>query len=290
MNDYFISYTLTTFNKLPFLKVTLPWWLKNINENEQLVIVDGNSKDGTSDFIKQHIQNHTNIIFISEDDCGEAHGLNKAIMLSEGKYIKTISDDDVFNISAIRKSAQWLEEHPNIDWMSSNGLSTFFQAKKLQFNLKNEEIHFKKYKNTHKPFISTGLGYLIRKKSISKLGLFNTDCKIVDIEFSLRNLSNHKIQFAFCTTPFYINIVNPASNSITMFQRLIHEYSKWYSFYHKNPIKIYAWKLYLTLSYYIYRLKGKSDIDNNKFNYERTFEEALKQLDLSNQSELKILV
>lgn len=292
MKQYKISYILTTFNKLPYLKITLPWWVNNIQQGEQLVIVDGNSTDGSIEFIKETIKNHSDILFISEKDCGEAHGLNKGILLSEGNYIKTISADDVYNLPAIRKATDWMEQHNEIDWMGSNGLSiSLIHSNKIQFNPQNQEVYFNEYKKHHKPFMLSGLSYLIRKTSVSKLGLFNTHYKMVDFEYSLRGLSNPCISFALCTTPFYLYIVTPSSNSITMHRRMIEEHVKWNTFYFGSSIKIQLWKIKFLISQYIHQFYFHKKKNNNlsSMNYEEVFHEALQYLQKYNQKELEIL-
>lgn len=291
MNNYITTYTLTTFNKLPYLKITLPWWVQTIQSNEELVIIDGGSTDGSIEFIHEMVKPYSNIHFISEKDCGEAHGLNKAILLSNGKYIKIISDDDTYNILAIRKAIEWMEQNPEIDIVGSNGFAINFKnySSSKQFTLKNEEVYFQQYKMHQKPFIVTGLSYLIRKASIPKLGLFNTAVKIVDFEYSLRVLSNQCVKFALCTTPFYVNIVNPSSNSHTMFRHLINEYSKWYSIYYGKTLKEQVWKIKLWLSYYLSSFKQSDALDKEHFNYEKIFTDALDHLHSCNQNEFKIL-
>jgi glycosyltransferase involved in cell wall biosynthesis len=91
-----LSYVLTTFNKLSYLKEILEDLINNCKEDEEIVISDGASSDGTITFLESLLRDGKIHQFVSEKDFGEAHGFNKAILLANGELIKLISDDDIF--------------------------------------------------------------------------------------------------------------------------------------------------------------------------------------------------
>lgn len=293
MNNYYISYIFTTFNKIEYLKITLPYILNQLKENEELIIYDGNSNDGTKEYLDQILHNKKNIFYNSESDIGEAHGLNKCILVSNGKYIKVLSDDDAFDFETIRKACSYMDINLEIDWMGSNGFSYFYDKRNINF--KNEEPYFIRWKQNRTPFLLTGLGYLFRKNSISKIGLFNTSVKIIDYEFSLRNLSNPKIKFALSILPFYVNIVNPNSNSVNMYSNLIKEYTDYQIFYKaNNKGSIYLKQLKMFLYLKKYQLKSNFLINKNsntKFHFQNIYESSIKFLNEHNSNyQLQILI
>ncbi len=277
MSQYNISYLLTTYNKKDYLQITLPFFLSHLNDNEELIIYDAESKDGSGEFIYQNIKDKKNVVFCSESDIGEAHGINKCILIAKGRYLKTLSDDDVYHFDTIRKASIWMDNHLNIDWMGSNGCSFFFENQSLQF--KNEKPYYERWKLTKKPFLLTGLSYLIRKTSVPKLGLFNTNCKIVDFEYSLRNLSNPKISFALSTLPFYVNIVNPNSNSINLYKHLTNEYLKFQKFYQGDGLlNIYYQFLKMKLMFLINQMQTQSSRTPPQFDFREAFSIAARYL------------
>ena len=105
MENYRISYVVTTYNKLPYLQQVISRIVAARLPDEEIVVVDGNSKDGTPEYLRGlfdagHIQQ-----FVSERDKGESHGLNKGMLLARGELIKIMSDDDAFCIPANCKLA-----------------------------------------------------------------------------------------------------------------------------------------------------------------------------------------
>jgi len=283
MNEkIYISYLLTTYNKKDYISVSLPYFLSQLNENEELVIYDGGSSDGSVEIIGNLVKNKPNVIFRSERDIGEADGLNKCLLTAKGKYLKVISDDDVYHFPTIRKACRWMDENEDCDWIGSNGFSVSFKNNHEKLIFKDEESFYYKYKKNYKPFLLTGLSYLIRRKSLSKLGLFNTTYKIVDFEYSLRNLSNRKINFALSLLPFYVNIVNPDSNSSKYYISLIREFTKLQKFYQSEPyLMILLWEIKQKFFCYSELLR-RDKIHHSNFNFQKKYLEYVKTLDTYN--------
>ena len=87
MDKIKLSYVITTFNKLPYLKEVMRLLLQNVQPDEEIVIVDGASTDGTKEYL-QNLYNEGLIQqLISEKDLGEAHGFNKALLLAKGDLV-----------------------------------------------------------------------------------------------------------------------------------------------------------------------------------------------------------
>jgi glycosyltransferase involved in cell wall biosynthesis len=52
MSNYRISYVVTTYNKLPYLKQVLERLIAARLSDEEIVVTDGGSKDGTPDYLR----------------------------------------------------------------------------------------------------------------------------------------------------------------------------------------------------------------------------------------------
>jgi glycosyltransferase involved in cell wall biosynthesis len=211
MNELGLSYVMTTFNKLSYLKLTLPLLISAREIDEEIVVVDGGSTDGTPEYLQQLFQENKIQQFISEKDNGEAHGTNKGMLMAKGALIKIITDDDVFDYKLIQRCRAFMEEHPAVDILGYDGLGCLV-SKTPEFTRTNFIDGFRLWQSERTPFLFSGLSFLIRRSSLSYLGLLSTGFTIVDMEYSIR-VSSLKTNIAFYTGTGFVNIVNPDSNS-----------------------------------------------------------------------------
>ncbi len=276
MPKYKISYVLTTYNKLPYLKTVLDNVIKFIDyETEEVIIIDGGSVDGTIEYLQQLKNNNQISKFISEKDFGEAHGFNKSFFLSEGEFIKILTDDDYIDIEIVRESVSFLILNPEIDILFSNGYNLSFVDGKINFELLNYINDFNFWKHNHTPFGFCGLGLILRKTSLPLIGIFNTNFIRVDAEYSLRNSSN-KSKLAFENKPSWVRIINTSSNSFKFFNKIVEEEIIFRKLYNKN-YKIYSIKMflkkYLRNSYRKYFKKNSSF--GMQTNFDNLFQNAI---------------
>ena len=215
MNDpqISLSYVMTTFNKLDFLKVTLTHAIAACMPDEEIVVVDGGSADGSGEYLRGLQVDGKIHQFVSEKDAGESHGLNKAILLARGKLIKVITDDDIFHYPAIQACKSFLLANPQVDVLAFDGYGVNRSEKQLAFRATDFKKGFLEWRENRRPFLFSGLSLMFRRQSIPQLGLFNTLVKIVDMEYSMR-VTSMKIGIAYYTGLAFVNIVGPESNSV----------------------------------------------------------------------------
>ncbi|MEY2702436.1 MAG: hypothetical protein RLY43_1069, partial [Bacteroidota bacterium] len=92
MNDI-ISIVTINYNNLNGLINTVNSVFNQSNNNFQYVIIDGNSTDGSKEFLQSLF--HDNIKIISESDSGIYNAFNKGIQNSSGQYILFLNSGDV---------------------------------------------------------------------------------------------------------------------------------------------------------------------------------------------------
>jgi glycosyltransferase involved in cell wall biosynthesis len=207
-----LSYVLTTYNKLSYLTQTLPLLIEAREADEEIVIVDGGSGDGSFDYLKNlHIAGKIDT-FKSEKDRGEADGTNKAFLLARGEIIKLITDDDVYHIPTIRKCCDFMLANPSVDMLGCNGFGFNTNLEGDNFSITSSEDQFRVWKKTGQPFMICGLSFMFRRTSLARLGLFDVNYKIIDFEYALR-ITAMKASIAYYTGMGFVNIVNPGSNS-----------------------------------------------------------------------------
>ena len=180
-----LSYIIATRNRLPFLKITLVRLLAALQPGEEIVVVDGDSTDGAKEFLQELYDNKKIHQFISEPDRNQAHGWNKALLMAKGTIIKKIIDDDVYSLPDIRKCCDFMLQHPEVDICISNSLSTVLTSGNIVADSRLK--YFDAWRSGHAACFSFGDAYMIiRKSSLSFLGLFDVQFAMMDWEYSLR--------------------------------------------------------------------------------------------------------
>ena len=244
MSNIKLSYVITTYNKLPYLKEVMRLLLLHKKEDEEIVIADGGSTDGTVEFLNGLFKEGKIDQFISEKDKGEAHGYNKTFLMAKGDLIKVITDDDVFNYEAIEKMKEFMLQNKDTDVVSGNIISvnviqspTFFEFRK------SYQVWFEQWVSgeINASFFSC-LPLMIRRERISLLGLFDTSYKHVDLEYSVR-LTSQKRKLAFYSGIVAIGLVNEKSVSAqelsytTLFQRELKRLQGNFNYEHRQGLK-----------------------------------------------------
>jgi glycosyltransferase involved in cell wall biosynthesis len=184
--DYQLSYIISTCNRLPFLKLTLAKLIEQIQENEEIVVVDGHSTDGTQAYLENLLKQGLIQQYLSEKDRNQAHGWNKAMLMAKGKIIKKIIDDDVFDFQSIRKCASFMLTNPTVDVIISNDLSVKLSEPQQIYHNTRLGQYEKWIKKQVQSFTFGDVHMLISKDALSLIGLYNTNYTMIDWEYSLR--------------------------------------------------------------------------------------------------------
>jgi glycosyltransferase involved in cell wall biosynthesis len=231
MKDINLSYVLTTYNKLPYLKVVMNELIKNCQNDEEIIITDGGSTDGTKEYLKELYNQGKIHKYISEKDWGEGHGFNKGIMMAGGKLIKLLSDDDVFCFDVIRRCKEYMLIHPEIDALNTHG-GWYDLSRDNDIEVFTEVYlsSLQQWKETGKPFAFCMLGIMLNKNSLPLLGLLNPSIVRADAEYSLR-ITSLKIRLAWYTGVSYVRILNNDSNSVVHSRKIQEETMRLNNFY-----------------------------------------------------------
>ncbi len=198
MNRIGLSYLICTYNRVSFLKILLPNVIDNLLPDEEIIVVDGNSTDGAKEYLQQLYAEGKIHQFVSEPDRNQAHGWNKALLMARGTVIKKLIDDDVHNFKAIRKCCDLMLANKVIDICISNHLeSDLTNPDKIDITGRLPEYTQWK-KGLIKSFTFSDVSMLVRRSSLSFLGLYDTQFKMMDWEYSLR-LSYLQAKIAYYT-------------------------------------------------------------------------------------------
>lgn len=215
---YTLSYVLTTYNKLPYLKQVVARLIAERQPDEEIVVCDGGSNDGTPDYLRELYEAGKIQQFVSERDKGEAHGFNKAMLRARGELIKLVTDDDAFCYPAIREAKAFMLANPSVDVLSGN--TGLIQLENLAEASLYDDVadNFRRWL-AHKEVVwMIGLPLIIRRTSLALTGLFNTGVVQVDTEFTYRITSLKGISIAWSTAMLSVRLENPQSNFRVMNQ------------------------------------------------------------------------
>ncbi|MBU6321339.1 MAG: glycosyltransferase [Patescibacteria group bacterium] len=202
-----LSYILVTRNKLPYLKTALADVIAHREPDEEIVVIDGGSTDGSAEYLKECLERGEIDQLLSEPDRCIGHGTNKGMLLAKGKLLKTLTDDDIVYYDHIQKCKAFMLEHPEIDVIGMNGITDDEQEY-------HREEDFLLWKTTpYHPFMFFELGAIFRKSSIPLFGLFDTSFVFCDAEYTIR-ITAGKSRLAWYTGIAWKHVSNPDSTNI----------------------------------------------------------------------------
>lgn len=274
--NFQLSYIIATRNRLPFLKITIEKIIDNIQPDEEIVVVDGNSTDGAKEYLNKLFLDGKIHQFISEPDKNQAHAWNKAMLLAKGTIIKKIIDDDVFCLAAIRKCKDYMLQNTAIDVVISNDLSSsLLDYKTITPNSRLQQ--FEKWKNKINPSFTFGdVHMLVRKSSLAYIGLYNTSFIMMDWEYSLR-ITYLQANIAYYSGFNALNVFHPQNVSSLKNEKLAFEQGKRAEIFFEyagDKAEISLWsRVKIFIGNIVFRKKDQFKLDEINFeNLEEIYE------------------
>jgi glycosyltransferase involved in cell wall biosynthesis len=111
-----ISIITPSFNQGKFIKQTIDSVLDQKYPNLEYWIIDGGSDDETIEIINSY---GNQINWISENDNGQAHAINKGFQLATGEIVAFINSDDFYLPGTLEKVAE-LFQKTDCEWLTGN--------------------------------------------------------------------------------------------------------------------------------------------------------------------------
>lgn len=285
---YSISYILSTKNRLPWLKILFEHLMHELKDDEEIVVVDGDSSDGSKEYLNELFVAKNIHQFISEPDKNQAQGWNKAMLMARGTIIKKIIDDDVFCYSAIRKCKNYMLENRDVDVIISNDLGS--NLGNYQHIERSDRLtQYKRWKSGDTPSFTFGdVHMLIRRSSLSWIGIYNPSYTMLDWEYSLR-ISYAKANVVYYTGYNALSVTHLNTVSSSKDEQRIKEQSKRAHVFYEYPgdtAEISAWsKIKIFIGKLINRNSGKADRSIEQIgNLDVIYDHYYKYLEEINQS------
>jgi len=209
VNGVRLSYLISTYNRLPFLKTVLSGLMEQVGSDEEIVIVDGGSTDGTVAFVEDLRRQGAVAKFVSEPDQGQSHGTNKACFLAEGDLLMIVTDDDAYFWPGIRECREFMLDRSDVDLVGSEGAGTDF-GQEDPFGPSDYALHHAEWLQSGTPFDFCGNGMMFRRSSLPLIGLFNPYVRWMDGEFALR-VTASRVNIAWHRSFNWVRITQPQS-------------------------------------------------------------------------------
>jgi len=237
-----VSFILTTKNRPDFLEAVLERTRALVGPEDELIVVDGGSDTPLTFEVAAKFKDLINV-FISEPDDSIMHGFNKGVMLSNGKYVKYLFDDDIFNPVAMEEAVAVLEKHPDVDFLICGGEKVNVSTGNRKVVYVRPGVDYGKHPDDVR-YGANGIGFFMRRSVFAKVG-FATSRYVSDNEFFMQAVAKGA-NVKFCRINLYENMVYPHSN-------VLKNRAKWYL--ESYPI----FKQYCSLPVYLrHRLKAFS--------------------------------
>ena len=232
-----LSYVIVSKNKLPYLKIGLEKLISAKKPDEEIFVADGNSTDGTKEYLEGLKSAGKIDFYLSEPDYAESHALNKLFLIAKGIIIKIINDDDAYYFPAIEASKKFMLAHPEIDILGMNGGSFKHDTPNTQIlrQVRGYEENFIRWKKEGRPFDFAVLGLMFRRSSLPLLGFWDLSFKNADAEYTFRSTAG-KAKLAWCRASSFVFIRVPEGVTMKNLKRMGDETLRLRKFYlNENP-------------------------------------------------------
>ena len=185
-----------SLNEFPLISIVMPNFKeKNISkaidsildqnyQNIELIIIDGNSGENTTNLLKQYKDDID--IWISEKDRNLWDAWNKGFLLARGDFVGVVDSSNILYKNSINILKEYITKDETIDFLcgtikKDNKIYAGFRPKDInrQFNI----------------IPSTVVGFYIKLTSLKKVGLLNINYKIQsDYDWLYRIIVTNKMK------------------------------------------------------------------------------------------------
>lgn len=189
-----ISIVTVVYNCVNTIQGCIESVLNQDYHDVEYIIIDGGSKDGTVDVIKQYEDRIAK--FISEKDKGIYDAMNKGIKMATGDVVGILNADDFFySNDTLSKIAKAFDKKPELDATIAD--IVFVNETNTRVLRHYDAKNWRPSKFAW-GFMPPHPSFFCKRHLFDKLGYYKTDYKIAaDYELLIRYLYVNKIKFRY---------------------------------------------------------------------------------------------
>lgn len=167
-----ISTIVICFNANKYIKNCIDSITDQIQKTDELIVIDGNSTDGTFEFLSSK----KNIAVLKQQGKGIGDARNQGILKAKGEYIAFLDADDRWSKEKLLIQSTFLHNNPLIDAVGGHLVRSDNCTKSI-------------------PAMTPG-AFLFKKEVFNRFGLFETKWKVAaDHEWFIRAI---RLGFKYC--------------------------------------------------------------------------------------------
>ncbi|MFZ1335359.1 MAG: glycosyltransferase family 2 protein [Saprospiraceae bacterium] len=251
LNNISISVIIPVFNNGSALQRAIDSCLNQIYQPSEIILVDNNSTDNSSELISSNVNSHPELIkALKETQPGANAARNAGIKLARGTWIQFLDADDELEPQKIQNQVDLIIEEPFIDVIYSKAKYYVFNESKKEF------VFFKNYEIDPDPIkglIQSKLGRihsnLWKKSSLENVNLFGTEKTSSQEYFLMLKLFTAGAIFKYDSSNFSKIYMQKESISITNIPKKSIHILKNKLIFNKNLREILQEKNILNLEY-----------------------------------------
>ena len=190
-----VSVIVPVYNGIQYILRCIKSILPQLNSDEELIVVDDGSSDGTFDMLADRFRDNDNVILVRKTvNSGAAAARNTGIRLARGEYIAFCDAYDEWESSKLRTQKEYVSDHQNADIVFT-GMNTVLdtvseRTEKLAAYAEKDHIH-----------LCTSL---IDRRVFDSVGFLDETLRVrEDTEWIVR-AKTHGISYEYIDKPLYV--------------------------------------------------------------------------------------
>ncbi len=204
-----VSVIMSVYNGERFLSESIEGILNQTFNDFEFIIINDGSTDSTEKILESY--NDSRIKVFNQKNVGLTKSLNKAIKLSNGKYIARMDADDYALPERFQKQVNFLDVHTDIGMIGTYNMVIDEQGKvieKKRYPVSDNELRLALIR--YNPFFHSSV--MIRREVLEIVGFYNENKRIgQDYELWFR-VAN---QFKLANLPEFLLVQRRINNSIS---------------------------------------------------------------------------